>query len=92
MGGFVNVGALVDGERPKSKKALKAAVLSDIENGTETVGFDQTAHIHDGAIPGIAVVKDLPEGITLVVTGPDPYASRRWYGNVKVKDGKVVVS
>lgn len=77
---YVNVGARVNGERPKSKKALKDALA----NAPHTVVFDNTG-------PGGTYVTP-DASLILSVCGPDPYTKRVWYGNVTVKAGKVVCS
>lgn len=41
---YVNVGAYVNGVRPKTKKALKEAMA----NAPETVQFDRTSHVRRG--------------------------------------------
>lgn len=85
---FVNVGALdaADGSRIPTKAMLKRGVAAGIG-----VAFDQTAYPHDGSLPGTIEIKDIPEDVTLVVVGPDPYQRRNWYANVKIgRNGKVV--
>ena len=73
------VGAYVNGERPKSKKALREAFT----NAPESVKFDSTgAPWFGGHYPQIIPALELEEGVTYVVVGPDPYSDRRWYGNV----------
>lgn len=76
---YVNVGAKVNGERPRTKKALKEAMAAH----PETVLFDRTAAFEGrGPIRG----DELPED-TLQVVGPDPYTNRKWYASIK--NGKV---
>jgi hypothetical protein len=91
---YVNVGAMTnEGTRLLTKAALKAAVR---EKGN--VVFDQTAMVHADFLPGFIELDDLlslAEHSTdweLSVVGPDPYQNRRWYANVKVKNGEVKVS
>jgi len=82
---YVNVGALVDGVRPKTKKALKEAVLSNLDK----VRFDPTGAFD----PKDPIDPDeLTQGVTLVVTGPDPYTARKWYANVVRVNGSVRVT
>lgn len=84
---FENVGAYINGSRPRTKKALKEALK---ERPTE-VSFDATSMF---AQVGSYQLDDLPgSGIKLSVTGPDPYTARNWYATVEVKaDGTVKVS
>lgn len=80
----INVGASIDGERPESKAALKRA-LADTPG---KVWFDATTAI--GPRVGARFnALDIPEGVVLNVTGPNPYTSRRWYGNAtRGEDGR----
>lgn len=77
---FINVGAYVDGVRPKTKKALREACASD-PNRTRVV-FDATALMQEGQ----RFTLDHPND-SLQVCGPDPRTSRKWYATVK--NGKV---
>ena len=74
--GYVNCGAYVNGSHPKTKKALKEAMVSDPAN----VVFVTTSAFEDErAIQG----DDIPTGAILSVVGPDPYEKRSWYATVK---------
>lgn len=76
-------GIFINGRRPKSKKEVREAVLAN----PESVRLERTAWIgdeYDGP------VSEAPEGMHHFV-GPDPYTSRKFYGNVVVKDGKAKV-
>jgi hypothetical protein len=68
-------GVYVNGERPKTKKALREAV----ESAPETVELEHTAMGEEGRTS----LMRLPVGRYYVV-GPDPYTSRKWYGHVVV--------
>jgi hypothetical protein len=84
---YVNVGAFIDGRRAPSKKALKIALA----DAPERVHFDTTSALGPSAeYTGLTV----PEGVSLQVVGPDPYADRRFYATVKInsRTGKVVLS
>lgn len=81
---YVNVGAYVNAERPKTKKALKEAVAKT----PDLLDFDATSF--EG--PAMYQVKDLTPGLRLQVVGPDPYSKRSWYATVELKGGRVVVS
>lgn len=79
---WINVGAFINGERPRSKKQLKEIMLATPQN----VKFDATSMMEVGrTIRG----DELPVGDKLTVTGPDPYSNRKWYATV-TDDGKVV--
>lgn len=71
--------------RPTSKKEVKELVASD----PASVLLERTAWIgnseHDGP------VSEAPEGSYHFV-GPDPYTSRKFYGTVTVREGKVKVT
>lgn len=78
---YVNVGAFINGQRAKTKRELKNAMLM----APETVLFDQTALLMEGQfVHGNAI----PPGVTLSVVGPNPYNNRKWYASVSDK-GKV---
>lgn len=75
-------GIFVDGKRPQSKKAVKEAVASF----PERVRIEATSlfgNEYDGR------VSEAPQG-TYTFVGPDPYTSRKFYGNlfVTVKNGQ----
>jgi hypothetical protein len=82
---FHNVGAFVNGTRPKSKKALREAIATG-----QTVHFDGTSafesfYLYDPL--------ELAEGERLSVVGPDPYNKRSWYATIERKaNGRIVVS
>lgn len=85
--GYVNVGAYVDGRRPKSKKAVREALADN----PLRVHFDVTSGL--GSHAGRTFQGDqVPLGVTLSLVGPDPYTDRRFYGSiVKRPDGRVIV-
>lgn len=74
---FVNVGAKVDGVRPKTKKALREALKAD----PRSVVFDNTSDMGPQLV-GINGA-NVPVEYTLQVVGPDPYTKRNWYASVK---------
>jgi hypothetical protein len=88
--GYENVGARVNGERPKSKKALKEAV----RDNPGSVTFDPTSLFTTALEDFRADRGNDWHGVILTVTGPDPYTSRKWYATVKYNADKntVVVS
>ena len=45
-----------------------------------------------GRITGAMLPDVLSAGVTLVVVGPDPERSRKWYGNIKLVKGVVKIS
>lgn len=74
---YINVGAFINGERAKSKKAVREALQDD----PDSVSFDCTEllTVFTGQI-------FLPEEIQpdwkLLMVGPDPYRRRNFYGTV----------
>lgn len=73
-------GIYISNARAKTKSALKKADPSTLElEATSMFGNEY----------GGPVV-DAPDG-TYYVVGPDPYTSRKWYAQVIVRAGKVVV-
>ena len=84
---FLNVGALVNGQRPKTKKALREAVHDD----PASVIFDTTEAFGPMADKRLTVTDALKLKRVLSIVGPDPYAKRSWYGTTTVKDGKLVI-
>ena len=86
---YVNVGAYVDGVRPRTKKALREALAVSPAD----VRFDQTSALAAGKISSCDLRGDaVPPGYRLAVVGPDPYTHRRWYAVVEIIDGRVEVS
>lgn len=73
---------LSDGTRPKSKKQVRELV----EAG-EPVYLEATS-LFGNEYQGL--VYDAPNG-TYYIVGPDPYTSRRFYGQVVVTGSRVVV-
>lgn len=71
-------GIFIDGKRPKSKKAVKDAILADASR----VVFENTSMFGGSDYDGTNV----PSGLTFV--GPDPYTSRKFYGSISYKNGK----
>lgn len=67
-----------------SKAAMKRAIAENVKAVRfASVGMGPQFH---------GTADEVPAGTTLVVVGPDPFTSRKWYGNVKVVNGKVKVS
>lgn len=76
-------GIFISGRRPKSKKQVREVVLSD----PGSVRLERTAWVadeYDGP------VSDAPDG-TYYFVGPDPYTSRKFYGQVIVAGGRARV-
>jgi hypothetical protein len=73
---YINVGAYVGMQRPKTKKALREAMRDDPHN----VIFEQTS-LFTNEFPRSFTGNDLPAA-TLVVAGPDPERKRSWFANV----------
>lgn len=74
---YVNVGAKVNGVRPKTKKALREALKAD----PRSVTFDNTSPMGPQLV-GINGA-NVPVEFSLQVTGPDPFTKRNWYATVK---------
>ena len=79
----INVGVFINNKRPTSKKAVKEAVA----NGEDVVLEPTSMFDH----PGNFTVQQLRQGETAYFVGPDPYTSRKFYGTIEVRNGKVVV-
>lgn len=80
----IGVGAWVNGERPRTKKALRDALTK----APATVLLESTAAV--GAHIGKTFQGgEVPDGVRLNVAGPDPYSARNWFANVtRGRDGK----
>ena len=72
----------LDYRRPKSKKEIKEAVAIGGAVMIEATSLN-------GGEPNGSVY-DIPDG-TYYFVGPDPYTSRRFYGQIVKTNGKVVV-
>ena len=77
-------GIFIDGRRPKSKKEIKEAVAQP-----SRVQIEATSLIPGTEFDGYA--DDMPEGKTIYFVGPDPYTSRKFYGQIVRKGGKITV-
>ena len=75
-------GVYVNGLRPKSKKAIKEALINGDEVSLEATSV--FGNEYDGP------VATAPDGFYTFV-GPDPYRARNFFGNFVVKAGKVTV-
>lgn len=88
---YINVGATDEfGRFFPTKAALKRAMAAD----PGKVTFYGTAQTLGPELGGAGTVdgNHVPEGVTLVVVGPDPERSRKWYGNVTRKGNVTKVS
>jgi hypothetical protein len=75
LGDTMTDGIFVNHKRPQSKKAVKDAIATD----PESVMIEDTS-IFPGGFSG--PVSDWPVGKTITFVGPDPYTSRKFYGNI----------
>jgi ABC-type branched-subunit amino acid transport system substrate-binding protein len=75
-------GIFIDGQRPRSKKAVREAVAAGGDVRLEATSL--FGNEYDGP------VADAPDGRYAIV-GPDPYTRRNFYGTVTVAAGKVSV-
>ena len=74
-------GIFIDGQRPKSKKAIKEALAANPERVRieHTSMFSSQGHV--GAL-------DLTAGEKVDFVGPDPYTKRNFYGTIaRTRDG-----
>lgn len=75
-------GVYVDAKRPASKKAIKEAVANGHEvylEATSLFGNEYDGHL-----------RNAPDGEYTFV-GPDPHTSRKFYGTITKRNGKVTV-
>jgi hypothetical protein len=70
--------AYVNGQKPKTKKALRDAFKAD----PSSVWFEDTSLNSRGSLTGSELSP------SDVIVGPDAYTARNWYANVR--NGKVV--
>lgn len=77
-------GVYVEGERPRSKSALKRAIQADVRS----VVIEDTDSY--GLAPEIEAT-EIEEGQEYEVCGPDPYSDRRWTATITRAHGKVIV-
>jgi hypothetical protein len=75
-------GIWINGSRPKSKKAIKEALIAGDEVSLEATSI--FGYEYDG------LVADAPEG-NYTFVGPDPHNKRNFYGTMTVRSGKVTV-
>ena len=76
-------GIFISYRRPASKKAVREAA----RDNPQTVSLEATSLVgreYDGPIT------EAPNG-THYFVGPDPYTSRKFYGSVTVRDGKITI-
>lgn len=71
-------GLFVEGRRPKSKKEVREAIAEGRSVRIEATSL--FGNEYDGP------VTEMPDG-TINFVGPDPYTSRKFYGNL-VKEGE----
>lgn len=74
---YINVGAYVNGIRPKTKKALREALAAN----PTAVEFDGTALGQEGH--RFTAEHTVASGDVLQVCGPDPYRDRKWYASIR---------
>jgi hypothetical protein len=80
------------GEHYKSKAAIKRALAEDpsmvtfTELGTVANGFTDTYRT------AAELLAELEGGRYVLVVGPDPYHKRNFFGQVRAKNGKLVIS
>lgn len=74
-----------NGRRPESKKAMREALA-----GNHYIILHDTSMFGPGPDIAVGGGNAAPDG-TYVFVGPDPYTARKFFGQVVVKGGKVVV-
>jgi hypothetical protein len=79
----INVGALIDGRDPKSKRELR----DTLRDRPGSVEFYATAAVGEDVGRRFGG-NELPEGRRLDVTGPNPYTARDWWANVELDPAK----
>ena len=78
-------GIYIDGRRPKSKKEIRETANAD-PGRIEIEATSVFGNEYGGPVNG------LPAGQTVTFVGPDPYTSRKFYGQLSRDDGgKVTV-
>ena len=81
-------GIFLNYSRPKSKAEIKRALATPADQRPPIVSLEATSlfgNEYDGP------VEDAPDGRYHFV-GPDPYTSRKFYGTLTVRAGKVTLS
>ncbi len=76
-------GIFIQGNRPRSKKAVKEAIAAGHQVNIEATSV--FGNEYDGP------VEDAPDG-TYTFVGPDPYTARKFYGTITKRNGTVKVS
>ena len=69
-------GVMVNGIRPKTKKALKDA-LKTMPEAVDISSTDVVGKEYDGP------ATEMPEHKPVYVVGPNPYTERKWYAQIK---------
>ena len=77
-------GIFINGERPRSKKQIKDVVAVDPHCVLRLEATSLFGNEYDGTL------NNAPDGQYTFV-GPDPYTSRKFYGTITKRDGKVTV-
>jgi hypothetical protein len=70
--------------RPRSKKQIKEIATEN----PERVVLERTSVFNNEESGALS---DLPEG-TYFFVGPDPYKDRKFYGQIRIKNGKITVT
>ena len=78
-------GIYIDHNRPKSKKAIKDLLVNGDLGRISLEATSLFGNEYEGPLC------DAPNG-TYTYVGPDPYTSRKFYGNIVISNGKVKVS
>lgn len=85
---YVNVGARLDtGEGEPARVRTKKALREALAGHPCDVHFDNTSVVIVTGQQREYRASELPAGYRFQVVGPDPYADRKWYATVELKDG-----
>ena len=79
-------GLFIEGQRPKTKKAVKEAIAVD----PASVSVEDTSWFPNGDYSGS--LADAPVGTKVHFVGPDPHTLRNFYGSLHVTSAGVKVS
>ena len=84
-------GIFIEGRRPKSKKEVREFVSQSYEVGTPHPNQREVLRIEATSVFGNEFdgpLSELPTNETITFVGPDPYTSRKFYGNIKYNQKK----
>lgn len=77
-------GIFINSSRPTSKKQVRDVIAVDPHCIINLEATSVFGNEYDGSL------REAPDGVYTFV-GPDPYTSRKFYGTITKRDGKVTV-